>query len=504
MSRLMNALNGFRSGWLGTITSTPDTCTNAGVSVLPEAFARRCCEPFGIHPAESTVMYTAMNAWNNFYKGSDSQLMKTICSEAAKLTLTDAEIIISSPRGTTPRLRWLQGRANQLLNQLQEKLELGYVLGSLVIKPCVDGLEVLTPFNYIPIEYDFDGRLTSAIFIKRRKSDRHIITLLEYHHFSDDSYFIDSKVFSSSEWSSLGYCIDFCPFSAWHYEDQVQIKGIDTPLFAQFKTPLTNNVDECSNAGISFCSSCFNLLIDFDKQYKEFIRDLLTARRTVFMANSAMQKITKPSQLKNNAPSVIENPAPDFIIGFEGNKDNFFEFNPTLNVDDRKAGLQAQLDMISSSIGFTSGYFSFDTIRGGVTATQIESEDQRTSATIASMRKPLEYAIVSAVKQLNVLCFIYEMFNESEYSPIDVQFTALDLSVTPAEDRERIRALVEKGLYPVKKYLAEYEGLTQDEIDEVLQNYTGASSQSSSPDSPAPGTIAAPDPLDASSEKSPD
>lgn len=475
MSRLMNALNGFRSGWLGTTPTCQDNGINLGISVLPEAFAKKCCEPFCVYPAESTVMYSAINMWNSLYRGSDSQLFKTICSEAAKLTLTDAEIVISSPRGTTPKLRWLQGRANQLLTQLQEKLELGFVLGSLVIKPCIDGLEVLTPLNYVPIEYDFDGKLISAIFIKRKKRDKQIITLLEYHHFSGDSYIIESKVFVSSEWCSLGYYIDFCPVDTWHYEDRVELKGIDLPLFAQFKTPLTNNIDESSNAGISLCSSCYNLLVDFDKQYKEFVRDLLTARRTVFMSNKAMQKISSSSsQLKANSSVIYENPAPDFIIGFEGTKDEFFEFNPSLNVDARKGGLQAQLDLISSSIGFTSGYFSFDNIRGGVTATQIESEDQRTSATIASMRKPLESAIIQAVKQLNVISYVYQLFSEDSFTPVDVNFTALDLSVTPAEDRSRVLSLVEKGMYPLRKYLAEYEGLTPDEIEEVMQARTSS------------------------------
>ena len=468
MSRLLNALQGFKSGWLGT-TNTGDTGATAGLNALPESFARKCCDAFNVESAESLHMYMAINAWNTHYRNSDSQLMKTICAEAARLTLTDAEIVISQGTISNAKYNWLKSRTDQLIIQLQEKLELGYVLGSLVIKPCVDGLEVITPLNYIPIEYDFDGKLVSAIFIKRRKSQRQIVTMLEYHHFVDENYQIDSKIYASSDWSSLGYCIASCPFNSWHYEDHVTIAGLSEPLFSQFRVPLTNNIDELSNSGISLCSSCFNLLVDFDKQYKEFVRDLLTARRTVFMSNKAMQKINSNAQLKSNPSVICVNPAPDFIIGYEGTKDEFFEFNPTLNVDDRKAGLQTQLDMISSSIGFTAGYFSFDNIKGGVTATQIESEDQRTAATIASLRKPLESAVIIAVKQLNILSFVYDLFNESDFAPIDVTFTALDLSVTPAEDRERVLELVKLGYYPLQKYLAEFEGLTDEEISLVIQ-----------------------------------
>ena len=59
---------------------------------------KRMTGVFGVQCADSSTMVLAIQDWNKMFQLSKTQVMKTVCHEAAKLVLTDSEIDISSDR----------------------------------------------------------------------------------------------------------------------------------------------------------------------------------------------------------------------------------------------------------------------------------------------------------------------------------------------------------------------------------------------------------------------
>lgn len=424
-------------------------------------FKRMACV-FGVQCADSSTMVLAIQDWNRLFQLSKTQVMKTVCHEAAKLVLTDSEIDISSDREEDKPL--LKKISTDLENKLSRSLELGIALGGMIIKPTVAGFDLIAPTNFIPISFNSDGDLMSAIFIDRLFKGENIYTRLEYHHFEGSTYVIENKVFVSKYNYDLGSQVSLKAINEWaDIEERSVIEGLSKPLFAYFRMPGFNNVDENSCSGISLCSAASEYLLSFDSAFEGFKADLETTRKVIFVNNAAMLSLDKGSLRQKD---FINNPIPNLIVGLNGSADQIKEFNPSCNVEHFKTAMQMLLNLISTSCGFTAGYFSFDNFRNAVTATQIESEDQVTVATVISIRKNLYSALNRAADALIDILSLYNIIGSSNYS---FSFYARDLSVTPEADRQHTFELVKEGYYPLELYLKEYEGLSEEDIKKYAE-----------------------------------
>ena len=417
---------------------------------------------FGISSIESDTMIKAIEMWNSVFQRSKTQIMKTVCHEAAKLTLTDMDITVSSRNTISEAEKAVLNTAvSDLKNKLTRKLELGIALGGLIIKPTTKGFDIIAPTDFIPVSFNASGELCSVIFIDKMKKNGVFYTKLEYHHFEGEKYVIDNKVFCSKNEYELG---DVCKpknTEAWaDLESHVEILNLAKPLYSYFRMPGCNNVDETSEQGISLCSSAIEYIHSFDNAFDGFRADLETTRKVIFVNNSSMLSLDK--SIAGKQRDFTHNPLPNLIVGMNGGVDQIKEFNPSCNVNEFKTALQMLLDIIATSSGFTTGYFTFDNRRAAVTATQIESEDQNTIATISSIRENLKVAITDAVIAFIDTLYLYNMLQKDDY---DVTFYARDLSVTPEADRQHTLALVKEGYYPLELYLKEYEGFSDEDIE---------------------------------------
>lgn len=418
---------------------------------------------FGVHCAESANMLHAISIWNAVYQRSKTQVMKLVCKEAAKLTLTDLSLTIEPDQNNKATALFTEFVSN-FEAELQRFIEQGIALGGLMLKPSETGIIFVSPLNFVPIAYDSHGNINSVIFVEHAVRGGMLYTKLEYHHRdADRNYVISTLCFKSKDRAHLGYACMLSEIPEWEaINAQVIIEDLDTPLYTYFRMPGTNNIDEESNCGLSLCSSALEYITTFDDTFKLFKKDLELSQKKVFVDDTLLIDTNK------NMPggkSFCHNPLPDLMVGIVGGGDSVKIFDPKSAVDDYKTALQLLLNMISTACGFTSGYFTF-TADGGVavTATQIESEDQVTVSTVVAIRKNLENAIKRVLLQQAKLLMLYSDDNIA----YNFTFYARDLSATPIADREHTMQLVKDGLYPLRLYLKEYEGLSDDEITAFL------------------------------------
>ena len=108
-----------------------------------------------------------------------------------------------------------------------------------------------------------------------------------------------------------------------------------------------------------------------------------------------------------------------------------------------------------------------------ITATQIESDDSETVETINDIRTALKMAIKDLIYALDKYCDVYYNMPSGYVNALDEDvadedvFYFKDLLASFEQDRTRAYQLMIQGVYSKRKYLKEYEGFNDEEIDKM-------------------------------------
>lgn len=431
--------------------------------VFSSLFGRQeLSKPFGVTYDLSSEMYQALINWDALYRNSISNLASVIASEAARLATVDMKISVEGgERGAI-----IQSFIDKNLDKFQSKLELGCAYGSLIMKPNMYGIDFLPPTRFLPIEFDANGNIKSVIFIDTIFEDGVYYTRLEYHHEDDfGHYIIENKAFKSSSKLALGREIKLNEHKRWTgIEPVVYLDFLESPLFGYFHTPFANTIDIDSPLGVSIFARAYDSIADFDMWYTKWKREGKFSDKVLFVDEQAMMKAGASGKER----AQVINPLPELVKGLKfGNQANkcIEEFNPEIRADDYKKALQTQLDIISVQCGFSSGYFSFDSRTGAVTATQINSEDQRTNSTCTAIQANYKKAILELVRAIDNFLYLYGDYPSSN---LDINCYVKDLYTNFEEDRKRAFDLAEKKYIPKWKYLVDYEGYLEEDAKQLV------------------------------------
>ena len=427
-------------------------------------------KPFGVEPDVNSAMQTALIEWDKLFTESTTNIASIIASEAARLATIDMDITLTG----SSRAESIQDIININRDRLRSKLELGCAYGGMILKPSIGGIDFIPATRYIPTSFDSNGNIDGVIFIDQFTKSNKYYTRLEYHRFeflnNERVYIITNKAFKSDNKATLGYEIPLSKIERWsNLVPDVQVTGIDKPLFGYFRMPNANNVDIDSPLGVSIFSKAVESIKDFDMWYAKWKREGKLSDKYLFVDEQAMMK---PGATGANK-AVVNNPMPELIKGLRfGNNANkcIEEFNPEIRVEDFKLALQTQLDIISVQCGFSSGYFSFDSKSGVVTATQIQSEDQRTNSTCTDIQQNYKLALEGLLYAIQVM---HDLYDTTPSGKVDISFYLRDLYVNADEDRKRAFELAEKKYIPKWKYLVDYEGYSEEEAKKLVEEAEG-------------------------------
>lgn len=427
-------------------------------------------KPFNVTANVDAKMQSALIVWDKLFTESTTNLASIIASEAARLATIDMQITVAGGE----RAEAIQTILDLNKDRLRSKLELGCAYGGLILKPSIGGIDFIPATRYIPTSFDSNGNIDGVIFIDQFTKNNKYYTRLEYHRFetinNERVYIITNKAFKSDNKATLGFEISLDKVDKWaNLVPEVPVTGIDKPLFGYFRMPNANNVDIDSPLGVSIFSKAVESIKDFDMWYSKWRREGKLSDKYLFVDEQAM---LKPGATGANK-AVVNNPLPELIKGLRfGNNANkcIEEFNPEIRVEDFKIALQTQLDIISVQCGFSSGYFSFDTKSGVVTATQIQSEDQRTNSTCTDIQQNYKLAVEGLIYAMEIMQSLYELTPDED---VDISFYLRDLYVNADEDRKRAFELAEKKYIPKWKYLVDYEGYSEEDAKKLVAEAEG-------------------------------
>lgn len=341
---------------------------------------------YNVAGIESQDMRNAMDLWANIYQGSTPwvsaedeiktiKFAKKICSELALLTTLDIDVAFDGKRKEYMQKFF----DDSIKKQLREWVELGCAMGTIILKPNGEGVDIITPDRFEIVSKDGNRNVTGIVFQDTHVEDDLIYTKLEYHRFWKASvkiseneeykemtyYTITNRTFCSKDSNSIGHPVPLADTKWSNLQDEMHIakrsdEGLNSMLFGLFRVPSANEIDLGSPLGMSVFSNAIEELKDLDIAYSRNATEIKESRRTVLvddrlaMLPSTIGSDGKVIKHRLKLPKFVRN-----VMGEDGT--SFYqEINPTINIEQRKQQIDFQLNLIGCKCGFSNGYFVLD------------------------------------------------------------------------------------------------------------------------------------------------
>lgn len=436
---------------------------------------------FGVELIRSAEMDSAVQKWDSVSTGlppwlnaddgiETVNMAKHISDTRAKLISLDLGIKLSGGA----RAAYLQEVVDDLLDRLPEKLTDAARLGGMVLKWNTNSWDFVMPGDFGITKLDGNGEIVGAIFAEHiMHGDRHY-TRLEYHRFEDDLYVVTNKAFVDHTGSGgklmLGREIPLTSVDEWQgMEPETSISGLEKPLFAYFRMPGANTIDQASPLGVSVFANAMAELKAIDIAISRKNAEVEDSKHITFVGQMAVRTAQKQGIS-----------LPRFIQGIgmglsDGEVTAIKEHVPTMLIDARIKDINFDLSMAGVKCGFSEGVFVMDGQTGMVTATQVEADDRDTILTIKNDRDALQTAIEQAVYGADALATLMGLAPQGDY---EMEFNFGDITYNYEEDKANWKSYVLQGWIPAWKYLVKFEKMSEEEARALTQEMASTSASS--------------------------
>lgn len=455
-------------------------------------FRKNAEQIFKVNAVTSEEMQKAQELWHSIIKGTPDwtgssvrsiNFGKYICQYTAKKACLEIAVRVEGSQ----RADFISRIIQQMIEKsIRDKTEDACGAGGIILKPngssnSSGAIDYVMPWNFLVTEQSTNGDILGIIFLDRIRKGNDHYTRLEYHHFVEGEaedgtegrfYRIENRAFRSSSESSLGMEIPLTYVGEWSgIQPECTITNVERPLFGYLKMPFNNTIDYSSPEGVSVFSNCTEELRDLDIAWSRKSDETEDSTHITFIDENSLMKRDKKGERRRTD-------LPRFVKGIRRGVDaqsSIDEHVPTLLTQDRIADINSILSMISTKAGFSQGQFILDRKSGKITATQVESDDSETVETITDVRCAIKRAVKDLIYALDKYCDIVYSLPDGYVNALDDSvpdediFYFKDLLASFEQDRTRACNLMVQGMYSKRKYLKEYEGFSDSEIDEMFE-----------------------------------
>lgn len=417
-----------------------------------------------IDTAISTDMQTAIDIWADMYSADNNDDLKlpvAISSEFARLVMAESKFSVSGSDEISTQF-------NEFIKNLRSQMGIACAFGGMAFKPYLTekGLKVnLIPANrFYPVSFDSDGNITSAVFVDIQTIGEYYYTRLEYHKLEKSQYTVINKCYKSLNSSYLGVSCSLTEVDNWATIEETQtIVNVDKPLFAYFKVPLSNNIDDTSPLGVSVYAQAVKLIKQAEEMWERILWEY-EAKETAIDVSIDLFKLEK------NKPKLPRGKERLFRT-YQANPDGEFffkEFSPEIRDSSLFNGFNKILQRIEFSVGLAYGTLS-EPSEIEKTATEILTSKQRSYVFVSEIQQSLETAFEDLVYALNV----YSSIEKSTLGDIKLTCNFGDsvLEDTEKEFQRRLQ-MVSAGLLTKEKFIAWYFNCDEKEASTYIPQIT--------------------------------
>ena len=398
----------------------------------------------------TTKMIDSIDLWQNMLTGSAPWTNKTpslgleigICREFADVAINELEARVED----NDKLNELFQMA---IRDLNENLQDGLALGSLIIKPLMGGrVEYVTADNFIPIKFD-NGRPTDCIFVERKQiNENKYYHRLERHTLTSAGLTVTNAAYQSPTSSRIGTKVPLDVVDSWAgLPEEVHYSGMDKLDFGYYRNPIKNRIDD-SQCGVSIYSGvAVDRIKAADIQAARLDWEFESGERAIHVDERALKTSL------NGKKSVAKSHERLYRgLNIDQKNDELFkEYSPAMRDGSYRQGLEDALRRVEFSVGLAYGDLS-DTQYVEKTATEVKNAKQRKYNRVAAIQENLKACLSDLVDAL-------AFYNATYTKGYSFSCSFSDSILTDEEtERQQDRNDVAMGAMRLEEYRARWYG----------------------------------------------
>ena len=334
--------------------------------------------------------------------------------------------------------------------------------------------------QFVPTAWD-NSRVKCGIFISREAKDGFYYTVVEWHHWDGNSYRVTNDLYrmpikeTEEPQNILGW---------WYPLDKIypllspdtEISDVHQTYFQYIKPFGANYADDNSPLGMSIYAPAVNTLHGIDIMFDSLQREFVLGKKRIIAPARAMRTTvvnngSTPQRYFDADDEVWEALATDNPEDLK-----VIDNSVDLRVQEHISGINGELAILCSQIGFDPGTLAFDQQKGMKTATEVISENSKTYGTVKAHENNIKDSLIDMVHAIFDLAVRYgltwngvpvERLISGGYN-VSVDF---DDSIIQDKDAEINQGtmLVGAGLMSKKKFMMDTLGYTEEDAEKELE-----------------------------------
>ena len=332
--------------------------------------------------------------------------------------------------------------------------------------------------QFVPTAWD-NSRVTAGIFISREARDGYYYTVVEWHRLDGTTYRVTNDLYrmpikdTEEPQNILGW---WYPLSEIYplLSPDTTIEDVENAFFQYIRPFGANYADDNSPLGMSIYAPALNTLHGIDIMFDSLQREFVLGKKRIIAPVRLMKQVggigNKLQRYFDADDEVYEALATDNPEDLK-----IVDNSVGLRVQEHITGINGDLAILCSQIGFDPGTLSFDASKGLKTATEVISENSKTFGTVKAHENIIRDSLEQMVKAIFELAVHYgltwqgktiESLIAGGYE-VAVTFDDSIIEDKNAEINQGI-ALTGAGLMSKKRFLMDVIGMTEEDAEKEL------------------------------------
>ena len=268
--------------------------------------------------------------------------------------------------------------------------------------------------QFVPLSWD-NAKVREGIFISRTAKGGWYYTRLEWHTWDGMTYTIRNELYRSDKQKGavtdsqdiLGIRVPLAEI--YPYLAEETIVPVGESLFAYWRTPIANNIDDNSPLGVSIYGNALETLHALDICYDSFVREFRLGKKRIIVPARAVRTVVDPMSGTPRRYFDATDETYEALASDDPSDLKITDNSVELRVEEHIGALNAFLSILCLQLGFSASTFSFDQHNGLKTATEVVSENSKTYKTIKTVQNMLAPAIERIVRSIVDVAILYGM-----------------------------------------------------------------------------------------------
>lgn len=343
---------------------------------------------------------------------------KVICDEFSAMTFSEqVEITLDN--------ELYQEYIDKTLNSVgfwrrfPEILSYAYAMGGCALKIYADNSKPMVDYvqaeHFLPVGWTGET-VTECVFRTTSYRNGNYYTLMEKHGVNENGdTVIENSAYKSSIKDSLG---TKCAVSEMfpNLADYITYDNVQFPMFCYFKPCVSNNIETDSPIGLSVFANAADTLETLDIAFDSFGREFILGKKRIIVPAQCIRTVVDPSTKSMRRYFDADDEAFIALKTEDGEALKITDNTTELRIEEHVAAINALLNILCFQIGLSAGSFSFDSVQGMKTATEVISQDSKTARTIKSNKNIITETLEQLVHSLIAIGTALTLIPVKEYT----------------------------------------------------------------------------------------